>query len=846
MVFLVGCTVLIGWLINAPLMIKFHPALPGMVFNTALCLTILSLGVIFSDRDYFKIGRLCAILAMFFGAVTYVQYPLGLDFGIDRFFIKLAFEDSMPFPGRMAATSAIAIMLLGLALFFNKTTLMCQFVRTTAASLVLGTGLIGMSGHLFRFNAQYGWGSFTRSALHTSICFVFLALALLLQLKARLVAQEYSRKLFRPFYVLISGVLTTLAIMQLLLLKDFQKNRAITEIRANAIVENFDSTLNPLKKALGRMARRFTYQRYDSYKSWEIDADSYLNDFGGIRRITWIDKNMITKWVYPMNNHYERLLGMNILAQPETNEIVKWVIANKQAALSGVIELKSGGQGFLLFSPILKDDKIDGLLSVAIVAKPFFEEVANAPGYYVKITEDGREIISNNPQSSGYSREWSFQKDYKALNAKWNVIVTPNPETILTNSSILPAVIAAFGVSISVLLSLALMFYVRSRASERKMKETLDWQEAGLDSSPLMMIQMDQNSVITSVNKATELYLGYEEQELVGRTPFMLGDHADAMELRGKMESQLKRSLSLDQDYLEAMFETGVNLSSERVFTTKSGQRRSVIATLSRVRDEDGKVIGYLTVAEDVTEKKEKERLLKEQAEKIIVSSRLASLGEMAAGIAHEINNPLAVMGGYISVLRKNLNQKGLGQDVEIARRVDSIDAMIQRIAKIVRGLRSYAHESHHGELELIDVEQIIDDTLAFCYEKFKTDGIKLSARIQPGLKVKCRPYQISQVLLNLLNNAHDAVVAAPVKEVLIEAEVHQGGVEISVTDSGPGVPAELREKIMQPFFTTKEVGKGVGLGLSISQGIMTAHDGKFYLDKESLQTRFVLWLPSV
>ncbi|MNL12986.1 C4-dicarboxylate transport sensor protein DctB [compost metagenome] len=169
----------------------------------------------------------------------------------------------------------------------------------------------------------------------------------------------------------------------------------------------------------------------------------------------------------------------------------------------------------------------------------------------------------------------------------------------------------------------------------------------------------------------------------------------------------------------------------------------------------------------------------------------------------------------------------------------------MQRIAKIIRGLRSYARESDLSSIETFTVESVVEDTLSFCHEKFKNNGVTLTSKLEPGLHLQGRPTQVSQVLLNLLNNAYDAVSQSHNKEVLVEAKYKENGVELSVTDSGPGVPIHLRAKVMEPFFTTKEVGKGIGLGLSISSGIVQAHNGRFYLDNKSLKTRFVIWLPS-
>lgn len=841
----IGFSIGVGWLVqDRSLILWSFPFFP-MLFNTSLLFCLLSLGTLYSDRDYFNIGRACSVVVFIFAGATFIQYPLGLDFGIDYFFVKPYIDTGMQFPGRMAASTAIAMMIAAIGLFFNKRTLICQYVRVTAAALLFGFGVVGLCGYVFDINSQYGWGSFAQMAISTAICFVLVSISLLGQLHRNLIQAGFSKKYYSQFVVLIVGLFVTLAFSQIILIKDYQKNKAITQIRAEALIEGFDNTFYPLEKALEHMSRRFAMDRYPQREVWEIDAESYVDDFIGLKRLTWVDKSMITRWAYPMTNSGSRVIGMNILEEPDVQETVKWVVKNKTPSLSRVIELKSGGRGFVMFVPILHGGNLIGMLSAAVRADIFFKRVVQAPGYFVSIRESDKTVMSTGTPNKVYAKDWSHQERYRTFNSSWDIVVTPSSEMIRANTSYVPAAVIFVGVLVSVLLSLALRFSSAARTSERKMKMALEWQEAGRNSVPLLMIQLDKEGAISSLNKAAIDLLEYTEDEIRGLPPTVYADPQEFSELRGKLEQELHKQVAPGKDFVEAIFAKGLNFGMERTLVSKSGRRLNVILSINRVRDEHGNLSGYLGVAEDITLRKERERLLKEQEEKIIVSSRLASLGEMAAGIAHEINNPLTIINGYISVLRKNLQQKGLGQDVEVNRRVDSIDSTVQRIAKIVKGLRSYAHGSHDGDMLQVSVDSIIDDTLAFCYDRFKNEGVKLVVRVEPGLMIRCRPHQISQVLLNLLNNSFDAVMGVENRHVLVEAQRAEHGVEISVTDSGPGVPFESREKIMQPFYTTKEVGKGVGLGLSISLGIMQAHGGKIYLDPRSPETRFVFWSPS-
>jgi C4-dicarboxylate-specific signal transduction histidine kinase len=149
--------------------------------------------------------------------------------------------------------------------------------------------------------------------------------------------------------------------------------------------------------------------------------------------------------------------------------------------------------------------------------------------------------------------------------------------------------------------------------------------------------------------------------------------------------------------------------------------------------------------------------------------------------------------------------------------------------------------------MRLESVRQIVNDTLQLCGKRFQQRAIALDVAPFPDdLRVECRAVQISQILLNLLSNAYDAVEGQERRRVRITVESDDDRVYIAVTDSGPGIAPELRGRIMEPFFTTKGVGQGTGLGLSVSRGLAELHGGDLALDPSSQETRFVLALPRV
>ena len=235
-------------------------------------------------------------------------------------------------------------------------------------------------------------------------------------------------------------------------------------------------------------------------------------------------------------------------------------------------------------------------------------------------------------------------------------------------------------------------------------------------------------------------------------------------------------------------------------------------------------------------------RTIKQQRHRLIATAKMSSLGQMAGGMAHEINNPLAIISARAAIMRARI-ESGTTDGPTISKDLLKIEATTERIAKIIRGLRAFSRESDQDSMSIVDAKVLIEETFALCLEKIKIHGIRMTIKCPENIQILCRPAQISQVILNLVGNAIDAV--EPLNDKWISLVVtNQDLISISITDSGGGIDPSVTEKMMEPFFTTKELGKGTGLGLSISKGIVEDHGGRLSYEKVGKHTRFVFSLP--
>lgn len=223
----------------------------------------------------------------------------------------------------------------------------------------------------------------------------------------------------------------------------------------------------------------------------------------------------------------------------------------------------------------------------------------------------------------------------------------------------------------------------------------------------------------------------------------------------------------------------------------------------------------------------------------------LSSLGEMAGGIAHEINNPLAVLSGHADILKRSAKKEILNHE-RVLKSADIIKDTVKRIGLIVKGLKTFTRKGGSDEKEEFSLLEVLKEIEEITKNRCSNHEINFSYDIQPQHKIYGQKVQISQVLINLINNAFDAIKHLDKRWVKILYSEDLDYQKVIITDSGKGIPKELKSKVMKPFFTTKPNDEGTGIGLSISKNIIEKHDGFLTINDKKPNTTFEILLPRV
>ena len=333
-----------------------------------------------------------------------------------------------------------------------------------------------------------------------------------------------------------------------------------------------------------------------------------------------------------------------------------------------------------------------------------------------------------------------------------------------------------------------------------------------VESSDDAIIGKDLNGIVFAWNRAAERLLGYTALEMIGQ-PLTIIFPPDRIEEEAFILGRIARGQSVEH--------------YETVRRRKDGRIIKVSATISPIRDASAKIIGASKILRDLTDRDARDQRIQELQAQLAHVQRLTELGQVVSTLVHEVNQPIAAIRNYLNACRR-LAAAGNHEGVKTA--LERMEDQTVRTSEIVQRIRDFV-KKHDAKMQPESLSNVIDEAVALTRSSLRVDFPTLTVQTDPEEpRAAIDKIQIQQVLFNLMRNAIEAMQSWPKRELIVATNGAQDGmVEISVTDTGPGLPDEVRKRLFQPFVTTKP--HGMGIGLSVCQGIVQLHGGQLWAE---------------
>lgn len=504
-----------------------------------------------------------------------------------------------------------------------------------------------------------------------------------------------------------------------------------------------------------------------------------------------------------------------------------------KSAYTEPYSLPEHGAQIDLFVPIYRRGEFSGMLVASYSLNSMLTHLVPwwfAEKYQLRVLDDGGAPLaakSNIQGEPGLDYEIPFDPPGHGLMLQGIAYRSAgNPAQLVLAGAIIVLALAVFW-------SLwAIRGLIKKRlVAEQALREEHAFRKAMEDSIIIGMRARDMEGGITYVNPAFCRMSGYAAEELVGQTPPLPYWDMEHLDMHEEQNALVLAGAAPNEGF-------------ESRIRHKDGHVVNTMIYATPLINAEGRQTGWISSVVDITERKKAQALQRQQEEKLEQTARLVTMGEMASTLAHELNQPLSAIASYTTGCLNRL-ESGAYTREELAGALQKLAQQAQRAGRIIRQVHDFVRKREPHRVPCV-LEDIIEDSIAFIEPLARKQQVRLLRLLPPRLpRLQADPVLLGQVMINLMRNGIDAMAATPPdrRQLVVEAEILPGLVEVCIGDRGSGISPEVAEKIFTPFFTTK--AEGMGMGLNICRSVIEFHGGRLWFEPGAEGgTVFIFTLP--
>jgi PAS domain S-box-containing protein len=583
------------------------------------------------------------------------------------------------------------------------------------------------------------------------------------------------------------------------------------------------SQANEQVASLGRMAARWESAGGTDYAPWRRDAANHLAQLPGLRTLEWIDSSYHVRWAEPVTGN-ENAIGLDVLFDAQRAMALRGAADRQRATLTPPLKLVQGYNAFIAYLPLRKNGQFDGFLAGVFSIEEFFHGAMRTEmsrNYSMSILHDGFVYFTDAGDDHSAPASWVTETSMRIQDQTWTLRIAPTAAFVESQKSELPALALAAGLLVAALSALSVRYILISRLKSAHLAKSLALNSGIISSSAHLVIAIDEQYRIVNFNRAAEQALGYRAAEVIDRRAIPLFLDPGELEERARtLSAEVGEPVPVGPTIFTKLplrdgFET-----REWTFVRKDGSRFPANVTITPLRDESGVLTGFLGVIEDITVRKDVERMK----------------SEFTAVVSHELRTPLTSIRGSLGLILGALQwtlQPKVKNLIEIAQ--SNCERLVLLVNDIL-DIEKFAAGQMRFEFQTLPLAELVgkavdanDGYARKHHVQFDTDPV------EPHLAVLVDPDRFIQVMSNLLSNA--AKYSPQGGVVRVQTERRDEFVRISVRDEGPGIPESFRGRIFEKFSqadssSTREKG-GTGLGLHIARRFVEHMHGRIGFDSE-------------